>query len=370
MVRIVSFVLIILSLNTCSQNANKNAANSSSEILLECEKLIEDHKYSSAYEMLCESKEDEYILAKKIQILLENSKENYRFHYFIIVDSYFSIDENKKMIVFDIIKEINRYQRKNGISGILQLYAGHYYHKLYIYSREYKEAIMDEDDINEKMFDSYSIAISMGYSDHDLCRNYADLNFRMGNYDMSIEYYKQAIAFDKSSDIDYQRLAEVYYKNNEYEKSIETVNDYLSQNHVYSYLLFYYYRILVYNYIKLKDYDKLYEYINKAEQIERASYGLFSLKNFAFLSIGEFEKSKEEAKKYVYYIYEHISAYYESEKEHNKERYLNEQIDTLAYFFENYKSYNDQLNELINELLLEYSNNELMLEVIKKSNGI
>jgi tetratricopeptide (TPR) repeat protein len=369
MTKIAVFVLIILSLNACSQNTNKNAAYSSSEKLLECDSLIEDGKYSSAYEMLCESKEDEYILAKKIQILLENSKENYRFHHFIIADGY-GIIENKKLIVFDIIKEINKYQRKNGISGILQLYAGHYYQNLYIYGREYKETIMAEDDINEKMYNHYSVAISMGYSNYDLCRNYADLNFRMGNYDMSIEYYKQVIDFDKSFAFDYERLASAYYANGEYEKSIEAVNEYLSQKDIYSYLLFYYYRILIYNYIKLEDYDKMYEYIIKAEQVEKSSYSLFSLKNYAFLSIGEYEKAKEEANKYVYHIFEDISSYYESEKEHNKNKYLNDTIDMLAYFFGNYELYNDQLNELTNELLLEYSDNELMLEIIKKSNGI
>jgi tetratricopeptide (TPR) repeat protein len=345
-----------------------------SAILTQCDKLINENKYSSAYVLLDECiLENEYIIAKKIDILLKNNVENYLFKYFLLVDDEFTSYRNKKLIIFEILEKIEQFQTINGISGILEYYAGFYYFELRSYGVIHHDWLRPEAEVIQGIMNHYRTAFLMGFYDIDAYRHYALANMESGDYNKSIEYYKKVIELQEEDDyLIYSNLSYAYYLEGDYNNAISNIEKTIEIFKTDAFYCFLEYKMLSNIFSKIKIFEKAKECIDEMINLRKMHYfnsekSIVLTENYLYLNMNDKSKAMETGKRYfehqIEYVIDCLNEYGYSEI------VIENANDGLRMMRNNYIDTNN-INEylVICEYYLEkYNENEIIKELIKNA---
>jgi tetratricopeptide (TPR) repeat protein len=361
--------MFLLTFDVFTQNLWTNVDSVTLEILKQYDSLIAVDKYSTAYSFLTTYEENEFILAKKIDILLKNSLENYLYRYYLLVDEDRIFYKNKQVIIFDPIEEINNFKKTHGVSGILEYYAGFYYYELRGYGIVHGEWLMPEKEIIQNIIVHYNTAFLMGFYDIDAYQHYALANRESGNYTESREYYKRVVELqEKDNYFNYNNLSYAYYFECDYNNAINNIKKTIEIFKSDAFYCFLEYKMLAFIYSKIGMFEQAIECIDEMKILKKMSYynsddTIFLAENYLYLSMDDKIKTMETGKEYfdyqINYIIEGFDKYHEVVMENA--------IDAFRVLKDNYIETNniDDYLLLCEYYLEKYNENEIIGELIR-----
>lgn len=209
------FSLYLFAQNNPYQSADKQTK----EILNNVDKLIEERKYETAFHTLPVDTNNEYLLAKKIDICINYFAQSFGHQMFAFKDleeneSLSSVrtgDGSFNMSMFDPVKQVQSFEGRNGKKAILNYELGLYYSSVYeCYEGRWftsdeevltKVVTLLENALNQNSYDGWSLS--------ELALSY----FRLGDLDNAYKIYRKKLELkeDFSVSDDYNFGAVCYY---------------------------------------------------------------------------------------------------------------------------------------------------------------
>lgn len=235
---IVFFMSMLFSFQLfAANNPYSSADKKTKSILAKCDDLIDKAQYESAYKVLGEGTVNEYIIAKKIELVTEYFSQSMMHQMFCLSDlkegqTLYDVrtgDGSFNMIVSDPVKMVEEYVAKNGEKPILNYALGIYYSSvLNCYGSNW---LQTQEEIIRNMVNYYQKAFDQkcytGFALSELAISY----LRLGDYDKGVQMYefkkKSKEEFTAEDNYNYGYL---FYLKQDYDKALplllQSVKDY------------------------------------------------------------------------------------------------------------------------------------------------
>jgi tetratricopeptide (TPR) repeat protein len=296
-------LLCLLAGNIFSQDIWEQADAVTKELFLEVDTLIEQKKYLSAFNLLNEHDDNEYILAKKTDIFLNYFAQSLMHILFGLKD--LDADESLSdvrtgtgeftMVMFNPSEVLPNFQSEHGISGILELYLGKYYSEVfYKYNGQWMES---NEEVMNKCIAHYKTAFEMGYETVDDYEPYAIMNLRMQNTEEAITYFTKLINLESYNGTYFYNLSYAYLLNDDYmnagkfiDKAIELYADNIDQQ-IDAYMM----AVDIHN--ELGEYNTCLDYLNAWEAKSQNDYRVSEKRNLMYLKMNRIHDAASEGKK-------------------------------------------------------------------------
>lgn len=248
-------------------NPYSKADKKTKEVLKKCDDLIEAKKYESAFNSLNSGIEDEYIIAKKIEVCTNYFSQSIMHQMFCLSDleegqTLYDVrtgDGSFNMIMTDPVEMVEEYVSEKGEKPILNYALGIYYSSvLNCYGSNW---LITTDEIIQNMINYYQKALDQkcytSYSLSELAVSY----IRSGDYDKGNQIYERKKALkEKFTFEDTYNYGYVCFLKQDYEKALplllQSVKDY-SDNPDYLFDAYYVLSALYINTSKYEDCEKV-----------------------------------------------------------------------------------------------------------------
>lgn len=232
------FLAIFLSFNLFAvSNPYSTADKKTKKILSDCDALIEKAQYESAYKALNVGTANEYIIAKKIELVTAYFSQSIMHQLFALSDleegqTLYEVrtgDGSFSMIMADPVKMVEEYVSANGEKPILNYALGIYYSSvLNCYGSNW---LQTQEEIIQNMVNYYQKAFDQKCYTSFALSELAISYLRLGDYDKGIQMYefKKKIKEEFTTEDNYN-YGYLCYLKQDYDKALplllQSVKDY------------------------------------------------------------------------------------------------------------------------------------------------
>lgn len=210
-------------------NPFASADEKTKTILAETDNLIKQKKYETAFHHLGEKNENEYLIAKKIQICddyFASSTMHQSFGFKDLAENETLNDarsniENVPTIDFNPVKIVTDYETQNGTSAILEKSLGDYY--VSVYNHYSGSWLSPDEEIVADSYKYYQLAYDKDCYDVDSLSNFGYACLQEKQYSKAIEVFQKLIAYADSANSRYN-LAIAYMNISDYKNALVQAN--------------------------------------------------------------------------------------------------------------------------------------------------
>ena len=225
------FAILCITVSVFAEEPNPYASadETTKTILNETDDLINQKKYESAFNHLGTENENEYLIAKKIEICDEYFASSLMHQMFGFKDlaENETLDDVRKntteltTIAFDPVKIVTDYETKNGPSAILEKALGDYYSSVYkCYNGNW---LMSDDEIIATSCKYYQLAYDKDCYDIISLNNFGYICLEQKQYDKVIDVFQKLLTYSESANIRYN-LAIAYMSIGDYKNGLIHAN--------------------------------------------------------------------------------------------------------------------------------------------------
>jgi len=223
-------ILFLLSFSFAKDiDVYKNADKATLAVLSECDNLVQQRKYKSAWDVLDKAEQNEYIIYKKIYHCTHYFAQSIMHTDFAFVDlqpgqTLMEVRRNGKdfsLISYQGDTVIKEYTSSKGNAPILDLALALYYSDVYIrYSNQW---IKSGDEIKKEATDSFEAAKKQGVYNHYTLKNMALMYSIDKKYDMALPYYQDAVKLESKDGNLWYNIGLCYYYTQQNDLAIQSL---------------------------------------------------------------------------------------------------------------------------------------------------
>ncbi len=228
MKKIILLIIVVLTtFNVYSQTLGNSVIN-------DFDKLVEDHKYLSAYNLLHENEnniDNSIYVIKAINLFLDYFVMSTMHQMFALKDipeneniyNYRGKEGSYEFIMFDPVVILEEAIEEDKDNGELYYWLGNYYYE--VLSKYNGQWLISNEEIREKSIQNYKFAYSKNYSNASLFGNTGQLLLQNGNYSEAVDFLNKAIQAEPGNAAYYHNAAVCHLNLNNHEQAIEQVQN-------------------------------------------------------------------------------------------------------------------------------------------------
>lgn len=302
--RLLISVLVMLCLITtvfAEIDLYSSADEKTKEVLVEANKLIAEQKYESAFKGLGDKNDNEYIVARKIDICINYFARSIMHQMFAFKDleegeDLQDIRRDQKtypIVNFDPVQIAQEYVNNNGNSALIDKSLGDYYYDILL--RYQGKWTKSDEEILQECQKYYLLAIEKNCFALDSLDKCAEVSLLLKDNEKSIEMYTRVIGLDPSSAEAHYNLSSVYLNTGKYDLAVkegEIACKLYESNLAYKLDALF---LCADACFRNNEFDRSVQYLNQALAYEKNDYRIYKSLSLCYLKLGDIQKADENA---------------------------------------------------------------------------